>query len=66
VPRAEIAAGIPKEVTVAPRVALVEVIAVAVGSVTVGTAGTGSATQVVPFPVLPEAQTVVTVEVAKS
>lgn len=38
VPRAEIAAGIPREVTLAPRVAPVVVMDVAVGEVTVGTA----------------------------
>ncbi len=38
VPRAEIEAGIPREVTLAPRVAPVVVIEAAVGEVTVGTA----------------------------
>ena len=38
VPRAEIEAGVPREVTLAPRVAPVVVIDVAVGEVTVGTA----------------------------
>ena len=45
VPRAEMAAGLPREVTVAPRVAPVVVMAVAVGVVTVGMASAGTTTQ---------------------
>ena len=58
VPRAEMAAGTPKDVTLAPSVAPVVVIAVAVGLVTVGTA---LAAQLLPFQVVPAAQAVVNV-----
>lgn len=57
VPRAEIEAGEPREVTVAPKVALVKVILEEVGEVTVGKA---LAAQVDPFQVEPEAQVAVT------
>ena len=59
VPRADIKAGIPGDVTFAPSVAPVVVIPVAVGEVTVGT--TGVAAQLLPFHVVPEIQLPVTV-----
>ena len=60
VPRAEMEAGDPNEVTFAPRVAPVVVMAETVGLITVGTT---FAAQIVPFHVLPPTQVVVTVAV---
>jgi len=47
IPRAEILAGVPRDSTFAPSVALVWVIAVAVGVETVGSAGMTGATFVI-------------------
>lgn len=54
VPRAEMTEGTPREVTFAPRVAPVVVVDVAVGVVTVGTAGVSA--QIVPLHDVPEIQ----------
>jgi len=62
IPRAEIEAGFPRDVTLAPRVTVVVVIEVAVGDVTVGTAAMFA--HIVPFQAVPAVQDVVTVEVA--
>jgi hypothetical protein len=62
IPRAEIVAGFPRDVTLAPSVTVVAVIEVAVGDVTVGTARFSA--QIVPFHVQPGARLVVTVAVA--
>jgi hypothetical protein len=56
IPRAEMEAGKPKEETVAPGVALEEVIPITVGDVTVGTEA-----QILPFQVEPEVQVAVAV-----
>ena len=53
VPRADIDAGYPREVTLAPRVAPVVVIEVSVGVVTVGATLTA---HVLPFQVVPDVQ----------
>ena len=57
VPRAEMEAGTPREVTFAPRVAPVVVMAETVGVVTVGTT---LVAQMLPFQVVPETQSVAT------